>query len=138
MTAKYLFDTSIWVDIYLNRKGYNGEPLGDYGFKLLMMIKTRKDTIIMTDFIMRELEVALSMEEIKGMLKPFEDILDSAKISEEQRQESKRIAIERDVPPGDALHAIIARDYKFILITRDKHFRKLNDISLSYKPEYLI
>jgi len=35
----------------------------------------------------------------------------------------------RNVPRGDALHAIIARDHKLILITRDNHFKKLEDIS---------
>jgi len=42
------------------------------------------------------------------------------------------------VPAGDALHAIVARDNDLILVTRDRHFRKLEDISKHYKPEELI
>ena len=55
-----------------------------------------------------------------------------------QREEAKKIAKERDVPAGDALHAIVARDNDLILVTRDRHFRKLEDISKHYKPEELI
>jgi len=32
---KFYLDTSIWIDIYEDRKGYNSEPLGNYGFKLI-------------------------------------------------------------------------------------------------------
>lgn len=38
----------------------------------------------------------------------------------------------------NALHAIVARDNGLILITRDNHFRVLQDISKYYKPEELI
>ncbi|MBI3026645.1 PIN domain-containing protein [Candidatus Woesearchaeota archaeon] len=48
--------------------------------------------------------------------------------TEKQREEAKKIAEERNVPAGDALHAIIARDNDLILVTRDSHFRKLEDI----------
>ena len=58
--------------------------------------------------------------------------------SKEQRDEAKKIAIERNVPPGDALHAIMSRDYELILVTRDNDFRKLEDISKHYKPEEII
>ena len=51
---------------------------------------------------------------------------------------AKKIAKERDVPAGDALHAIIARDDDLILVTRDRHFRKLEDISKHHKPEEII
>ena len=44
----------------------------------------------------------------------------------------------RNVPRGDAIHAIIARDYELILITRDKHFQNLKDIAECYKPEEII
>jgi len=58
--------------------------------------------------------------------------------SSEQRGEAKKIAQERDLPPGDVLHALIARDNNLVLITRDKHFLKLQDLSVCYKPEQLI
>jgi hypothetical protein len=71
--VQYLIDTSIWVDLYENRTGYNGEPLGDYAFKLLGLIKTNRDKIIITDFIIKELEANYSIEQIKGMMMPCQE-----------------------------------------------------------------
>ena len=31
MENKYYLDTSIWIDVYEDRKGYNNEPLGEMG-----------------------------------------------------------------------------------------------------------
>ena len=138
MVEEYIIDTSIWVDIYEDRKGYNNEPLGDYAFNLLVKIKAQEKIIVLTDFLIKELETLYSVAEINGMFKPFEKIIKKIIAAEKQREEAKKIAKERDVPAGDALHAIIARDNDLILVTRDRHFRKLEDISKHYKPEDLI
>ena len=138
MAKKYYIDTSIWMDLYEDRKGYNNEPLGDYAFKLLSVIKTRKDKLIITDLLIRELEINYSVPEINGMMKLFEDIIEKIIINKEQMEEASKIAKERNVPSGDVLHAIITRDYDFIFITRDKHFRQLVDICAHYKPEEII
>jgi len=138
MTKKYYIDTSIWIDLYENRKGYNDEPLGDFALKLFSLIKAKKNKLIITDILIRELEMSYSLEEINGMVKPFEKIIEKVIATTEQRDESKKIAEERSLPPGDVLHAIIARDHNLILITRDKHFRRLEDISKNYKPEDII
>lgn len=138
MTEKYLIDTSIWVDLYEDRKGYQNEPLGDFAFKLFSVIKAKQNKIVITDLTIRELEMNYTISEINGMMKPFEAILEKLVASKEQRDEAKKIAEERNIPKGDVLHAILARDHKFILITRDKHFRQLTDISEHHKPEELI
>ena len=138
MEEEYIIDTSIWVDLYEDRKGYNNEPLGDYAFNLLVKIKAKESAIVLTDFLIRELETIYSVAEINGMFKPFEKIIKKIIATEKQWEEAKKIAKERDVPAGDALHAIIARDNDLILVTRDRHFRKLEDISKHYKPEDLI
>jgi len=138
MTEEYIIDTSIWVDIYEDRKGYNNEPLGDYAFKLLVKVKAKEMIIVLTDFLIKELETLYSVAEINGMFKPFEDIIKKVIATEKQHEEAKKIAKERGVPAGDALHVIIARDNNLILVTRDRHFRKLEDISKHYKPEELI
>lgn len=135
MTKKYLIDTSIWVDLYEDRKGYQNEPLGDFAFKLFSIIKSRQNKIVITDLTIRELEMNYSIEEINGMMKLFESMLDKIIASKEQRDEAKRIAEERDLPKGDVLHTILARDNRLILISRDKHFKQLTDISNYYKPE---
>jgi predicted nucleic acid-binding protein len=138
MTQKYYFDTSIWVDLYEDRKGYYNEPLGEFALRLFTLIKARKDKLIITDYLVRELEANYSREEINRMLRPFESIIEHITATKEQREEAKKLAKERNVPRGDALHAIIARDNKLTLITRDKHFKRLEDIFKHYKPEELI
>jgi len=138
MEEEYIIDTSIWVDLYEDRKDYNNEPLGNYAFKLLVKIKAKESAIVLTDFLIRELETIYSVAEINGMFKPFEKIIKKIIATEKQWEEAKKIAKERDVPAGDALHAIVARDNDLILVTRDRHFRKLEDISKHHKPEELI
>ncbi len=139
MVDKYLIDTSIWVDLYDDREGFNGEPLGDYALKLLVKLKAGEKIIILTDFLMKELEMNnYTLDQINGMFKPFEKQIEKVVASKEQRDEAKKIALERNVPKGDALHAIIARDNKLILVTRDKHFKQLEDIWKHHKPEELI
>ena len=135
---KYLIDTSIWVDLYENRIDYLGKPLGDFAFKLFCMIKAKGDKIVITDLTIRELEMNYSISEINGMMKLFEQIIEKFICSEQQRDEAKDIALQRNIPKGDALHAILARDNNYILITRDNHFRKLKDICPHYKPEDII
>ncbi len=138
MKSKFYIDTSIWIDLYEDRKGFNKEPLGDYALKLFGMIKANKDILVITDLLIKELEMNYSVAEINGMAKPFEDIIEKIIITAKRGYEAKKIAEKRKIPIGDVLHAIIARDYRLILITRDKHFRQLEDVSEHYKPEELI
>ena len=138
MPQKYYLDTSIWIDLYEDRKGYNKEPLGDYAWKLLALIKTKKSILIITDLLIKELGMNYSVEEINGMMKPFERIIERIITTKEQRDEANKIAEERKLPKGDVLHAILSRDHNLVLVTRDKHFKELEDISKYYKPEDFI
>lgn len=126
------------MDLYEGRKGYNNEPLGDFALKLFSLIKAKNNKLIITDLLIKELEMNYSLAEINGMIRPFEKIIEKIITNKKQREEAKKIAQERKIPPGDVLHAVIARDNNLILITRDKHFRQLKDISLHHKPEDLI
>ena len=58
--------------------------------------------------------------------------------TDEEIDEAKKLALERDVPRRDAFHAVVARDNEAILITRDYHFQKLKDISIPRLPEDFI
>ncbi len=136
---KYYVDTSIWIDVYEDRKGYGEEPLGNYALKFLAVLKAKGERLVISDILITELECFYSIAEIKGMMKPFESIIEKVISTKIQRKEAKRIAHERNIPEGDVLHAILARDHKIILITRDNDFRKLKDIIPYYdKPEELI
>ena len=66
------------------------------------------------------------------------DLLVKVLISKEQAKEATILCKKRKVPFGDALHAILARDNKAIMVTRDKHFKKLKDIAEIKKPEDLL
>lgn len=138
MTEKYYVDTSIWMDLLEDRKGYNDEPLGDYALKLFAIIKAKKHKLVVSDLLIRELESNYSIEQINGMVLPFQKIMEKVFVTKEQRDEAKKIAEERNLPPGDVLHAIVARDNKYILVTRDKHFKQLGDIIKHYQPEKII
>ena len=72
------------------------------------------------------------------MFNPFQKNIQKAAITLQQIKEAEKIAVERKIPKGDALHAIVARDNNSILVTRDRHFRKLTDISEYHRPEDLI
>lgn len=124
--------------MYDNRSGYKNEPLGDYAWQLLAKIKAENGKIVLTDFLIRELEVNYSMEQINGIFVLFEKHIERIVVTKEQRDEAKKIGEQRKVPPGDVIHALVARDNKLILVTRDNHFNSLKDIALYYKPEELI
>jgi predicted nucleic acid-binding protein len=134
---KYLIDTAIWIDLYEDRVGYNGEPLGDYAWQLLALIRGRDERVVVSDLLLNELESRLTLEQIRGMFSLFETIIERRISTESQWLEAERLARERNVPPGDALHAIIARDGGFVLVTRDRHFNSLLDISPYLLPEDL-
>ena len=135
---KYYIDTSIWIDIYEDRKGFNNEPLGEYALKLFAFIRKEKHKLIISDILIRELERYYSMEKINGMIKIYENLIERIITTQKQRNEAKIIGEQNNLPPGDALHSIISRDNNLILVTRDKHFKKIEFISKSYKPEELI
>lgn len=137
MVQKYYIDTCIWIDLYEDRKGYNGEPLGEYALQFLFLLLKKKKGLVISKPLISELEQKYTMEEINGMMKPFSSILHVVNATKEQEREAKRIAQERNIPSADALHAILARDFTLILVTRDNDFRKLTDIVVYYKPEEL-
>jgi predicted nucleic acid-binding protein len=126
------------VDLYEDRRGYNDEPIGDFAFNLFVSIRSSKNKIVISVLTIKELEMNYSLEEINGMMKPFDGIIEKVGMTKAQRDEAIIISKHRNVPKGDALHAIIARDNNFTLVSRDRHFKKLKDICDCYKPEDII
>ena len=53
---KYYIDTSIWMDVYENRTGFNKESLGRYALKLFHHIRKENHKLIISDVLIRELE----------------------------------------------------------------------------------
>ena len=135
---KFYIDTAIWLDFLEDRKGYLGEPIGKYAGELFKNILFNKDTIIVSTLLINELKIKCSFGQINSMFKPFEKRMYIVRYTFEQSLEARKLVVERDLPKGDALHAILARDEKAILIARDNHFKKLRDICQYYKPENFI
>ncbi len=135
---KFYLDTSIWLDVYEDRVDRNGKPLGEYGSRILYKILQNEDEIYISDLLIIELKTQLSDEQINSMFAMFKKIIHHAPATAQQDAEAVRIGKERHLPKGDVLHAILARDHKLELITRDKHFLDLIDVSPHHKPEDLI
>lgn len=137
MALRYYFDTSIWMDFYEDRKDFE-KDLGYYAFKLLMRINDSGGRIIATKMVFYEISLFYPDDKIRGMTNYFKDIIDIVEITDEERIESENISNTYNIPFGDALHAVAARDNDAILITRDRHFEKLRHICRVMKPEDLI
>ncbi len=130
-------DTCIWIDFYENRKS-KYEDFGKAAFMLLTKLRASNTKIVVSDYLLRELESNYSLGEIRSFTFYFAEILEKVAVSDMQMQEAKNIAKERMIPKGDVVQAIIARDYGAVLVSRDKHFVFLSDICICLKPEELI
>src|SRR3989344_4748813 len=118
MKNKYYVDTSIWMDYYEDRTDPS-KDIGECAFKLLCKLLVSSSKIVVSNFLLRELEVAYSLDQIRGLARPFERLMEKVEVSDKQREEAKRIAEERKLPKGDDIHAILARDNNAILVSRD-------------------
>lgn len=137
MATKYYIDTAIWRDLHENRKDKN-KPLGELAFELFRKIRANKEKILYSDFVVKELSSAYDKQTIKKLFKKVSKLIEKAKISEEHVTEAEALCKELNIPLGDAIHGILARDNKAIMVTRDRHFKKLSNKIDVKKPEDLI
>ena len=138
MTEKYYLDTSIWLDFFENRNEPN-MPKGDWAHKLLNKITKDNDKVIYSDVVLLELgEAGYQQHEIEKLFDKIKPILILTESTEKQVRKAKDLSSKRDVPKGDTLHALIARNNKATLVTLDNHFKKLSDIAKPKRPQDLI
>ena len=138
MKEKYYFDTSIWLDFLENRDEPN-MPKSEWARKLVMKIINKKDKILISGAVKNELiGVGYSKYEIETLFRPFQNYILEVYTSKKQYGKAKDLKNKRKVPFLDALHAVLARDNKAVIVTRDLHFNKLLDIIKYKKPEELI
>ncbi len=138
MENTYYVDAAIWIDLFEDRKGYNNEPLGEFALIFLSLVKIRNEKVVVTDFLVEELRRGYTLQELEKHFAPFKDLIIKTIAKKEEYEEAAKISKERNVPRGDALHAIISRNLCLILIARDRHFNQLKDIAEHYKPEDII
>lgn len=127
-------DTAIWRDFFEDRKDAQ-KDLGKIAEDFLMALLEHATPIILSGIVMRELRQVYSAEELHSLLARFQPQVIAIEPSTDQFYEAHDISLRKNVPFGDALHAVMARDHQAILITRDKDFRRLCDVCPVQKPE---
>ncbi len=76
-----------------------------------------------------------SRYDLNDLFFPFKNNLIFIEANKEQVGRGRDISYKRNVPHGDAIHALIARDNNLNLITFDEHFKELSDITTPLKPQ---
>ena len=137
MASKYYIDTAIWRDLHENRKD-KSKNLGELAFEAIKKIRMNKEKIIYSDFVFEELSHAYGKQTINKLFKDVSELLEKVKINEGQLKEAADLSKKLNIPFGDAVHGVLARDNNAIMVTRDRHFRKLKDKITIKKPEDLI
>lgn len=127
----YYIDTYIWID-FIDKRGV----FGKYAFELFRAILTNNNQIIITNILINELQVRYTKDEINSMFTLFNTKF--IKETVEELEEAKSLSIERNLPKGDVLHAIIARNHGLIFVSRDKHFLEMRDIITYHLPGHII
>ena len=137
MTKKYYIDTAIWRDLHENRKD-KSKNLGELAFESFKKIRTNKEKIIYSDFVVEELSHAYDKQTIDKLFKGVSELLEKAEINETQLKEAADLSKELNIPLGDAIHGVLAKNIGAVMVTRDRHFRKLKGKITIKKPEDLI
>ncbi len=137
MKRKYYLDSAIWRDLHENRHD-RFRPLGEWAFELLKKIRESNEKIIYSNLVLDELSIAYDENTIRNLFDSVSEIMEKASINKEQVIEAKKLNRKLNIPFGDALHAILARDSNAVMVTRDHHFEELQDIAEIRKPEELI
>lgn len=134
----YYFDTCIWLDLFEDRNNPIF-PKSDLAQKLLSKIILNNDIIFVSDLVFIQLNnTGYSSEEINTWIQTITKIIIFIEASEKELRKAKDLSVKRQVPKGDAIHALIARNHKAVLVTYDQDFEKLNDIINSKTPRELV
>ncbi len=135
---KYYIDSCIWIDYFENRSD-KFKPLGEWALNLINKIINEDSFFVLSDHILKELEFYYSKEELNSFLNIIpKKLINYTNTNKKQIKEAISIKNKLKIPFGDALHAVLARDNKSIMITRDKHFYRLSNKFNIKKPEDLI
>lgn len=136
--AKYYLDTSIWLDL-LEDRNEQGLPKGEYAEKLIEKIISKDGRIILSSIVTEELiKYGYNDSYLLELLKPLRRIIIYEKANDKHSGRALDLARRRNLPRLDALHALLAKENKALIISRDAHFKQLNDIAKCKKPENLI
>jgi len=136
--VKFYVDTSVWRDYFEDRRD-NIRPLGEFAFRFLRECQEKKYTILVSNHIVKELLTDYSSERIKLLFSNFKNIIKWVAPTKKQRAEAYFVwtKTNRKYPQQGILHSIVARDYKAILISRDRHFNEIGIVELHFPEEFI-
>lgn len=136
--TKYYLDACIWRDYFENRSD-RFRPLGEWAFLLIKKIIREEGVFVLSDHLISELRTHFSVNDLKNIFDmiPRKLIL-KIESTKKQAKDASFLRKSLKVPFDDALHAVLARDSKAIMVTRDNHFIDLSEIVAINKPEELI
>ena len=118
MARQFYLDTSIWRDYFEDRKD-NLRPLGEFAFQLLKKCVERKDTIIVSNAVEKELLDCYAREKVNAVFSSFSESILKIEYSKGQSEEAFNFwkKAGKKFPLYDVLHSIIARDNNVVLMT---------------------
>lgn len=134
---RFYVDTNIWLDYAFERKD-NIRPLGELAFQFLKKCRKNRWQVLYSDLVLKELRKQLTKEEIEERcfrIISEASLLVKVEKSITQAEEAVTLSKKDAVPGPDAMHAILARDNKAVLISRDFHFKRLSRIVSAFLPE---
>lgn len=137
MAKRFYVDTAIWRDYWEDRSD-RFQKLGEIAEKFFERAIAEGWIIIYSDIVVAELLNCFTYEELMEIFSIVNTILCRVEGTEKQAKEAQRISDTRNIPPGDAMHAILAKAHNAVVVTRDKHFTRLRDIAEWKRPEELL
>ncbi len=140
MEKKYWLDTCIWRDFYEDRFSKAGNPLGEYATNAFMKILKKRDKILFSESLVRELSRDYGEKDINDMLNLLfmGGTLIRVEITKEEYLEARELSEKRKLPFVDCLNAVQARNHNAVVVSQDEHFTKnLSDIVKVIKPQDL-
>ena len=127
-------DTSIFIDFFENR-GENG----NYAKEFFEKIIEKGNIILYSDLHVKEFKnFGYTKEELIEKFRFIKNNLRKIHIFRDEKELAKKLAYQKNIPKGDALHAILTRNNSAQLISRDEHFNKIKDIAIVKKPEEVL
>lgn len=134
---RFYVDTNIWLDFALDRKD-NIRPLGELAFQFFKKCIRNRWRVLYSGLVEEELGRKLSLKEIRERcfhIISSEGLLVKVELPKEEEYEAEKICKAEKVPLADAIHALIAKDNKAIVISRNFHFAALSKIVKVALPE---
>jgi len=127
-------DTAIWRDYFEDRKDTKQE-LGKITDKLLKKLLKESFVIVVSNIVRRELLHKYTLEELESLFLPFKQNFVEVESTVDEYYDAHRMSMKYDVPFGDALHAVLARNHDALILTRDSDFKRLRGVCPFQKPE---